>query len=75
MESWTWVAFVTDSGSEYSGTQNGVGKRLKDTYVDYLIHTHCVAHRAALVMRKPAGEAAQLEWGGNPQADAEPGDA
>lgn len=43
------VAFASDGGSEYMGSQNGVGAQLK-LLVCYLIHTHCVAHRAALAM-------------------------
>jgi hypothetical protein len=43
------VALATDGGSEYMGSQQGVGVRLKANQC-YLMHMHCVAHRAALVM-------------------------
>jgi hAT family C-terminal dimerisation region len=43
------VAFATDGGSEYMGSETGVGKQLRNV-CPYLVHTHCIAHRAALVM-------------------------
>lgn len=48
------VGFCSDGGSEYSGRVNGVAAQLKTKVCEYMIVSHCAAHKTALVMTDQA---------------------